>query len=362
MIRYRGRKLLKPGFIGVVLALLIILVGLAPERLVTLATAVQYHAVFGDGGGLAVGDNVMVSGTKVGSVSGISLHKGTAVVDFTVKGTTRLGSDTTAHIKTGSLLGRRIVALDPAGTTPLRPGDTIPLTRTSAPYSLTDAVSDLTTNVAATDTNQLNQSLETMSATLDQIAPKLGPTFDALTRLSQSVNARNESLRDLLANAAHVTDILAQRSQQVNRLILNANTLLAVLVERRDAIVQLLANISVVAKEVSGLVADNEAELAPTLDRLNSIAAMLENNRDSISKALPALAKQVQTQGEAVSNGSYYNAYLSNLGSGPILQPFLDWAFGIQPRSLLPLPNCGDDGNCYNREEGPTPQLPVAPR
>lgn len=362
MDRYRGKRLFKTGFIGVVLSLLIIVVGVAPERLLTLATAVHYHAVFSDGGGLAAGDRVLVSGTKVGSVENISLHKGTAVVDFDVVGTTRLGVATTAHIKTGSLLGRRIVVLDPAGTTALRPGSTIPLTRTSAPYSLTDAVSNLTTNVAATDTNQLNESLDTMSATLDQIAPQLGPTFSALTRLSQSINARNESLRDLLGNAAHVTDLLAQRSQQVNRLILNANTLLAVLVERKDAIVQLLADISAVAKELSGLVADNEAELAPTLDRLNSVTAMLEKNRDTISKALPALAKQVQTQGEAVSNGGYYNAYLANLGSGPLLQPFIDWAFGIQPRSLLPLPTCGDDGNCHNREEGPTPHLPAAPR
>ena len=74
--------------------------------------------------------------------------------------------------------------------------------RTSSPYSLTDAVSELTANTAGTDTETLNQSLDTLSATLDQIAPQLGPTFDGLTRLSRSLNSRNESLGELLKTAA----------------------------------------------------------------------------------------------------------------------------------------------------------------
>ncbi len=62
----------------------------------------------------------------------------------------------------------------------MTPQTVIPITRTSSPYSLTDAVSDLTTNTAGTDTASLNQSLDTLSETLDQIAPQLGPTFDGV--------------------------------------------------------------------------------------------------------------------------------------------------------------------------------------
>jgi phospholipid/cholesterol/gamma-HCH transport system substrate-binding protein len=362
MLKYRGSSLIRPGFIGVVLMVLVVLVGLSPEKLITLATAVRYHAVFSDAGGLEVGNRVTISGTKVGTVSNVSLHRGTAVVDFTVDATVQLRSDSTAHIRTGSLLGQRVLTLESAGNGRLEPLSTIPLSRTSSPYSLNDAVGDLTTNVAATDTNQLNQSLDTLSATLDQIAPQLGPAFDGLSRISQSLNSRNESLRDLLTTAGDVTNVLSQRSQQVNTLILNANTLLEVLVDRREAIVGLLANTSAVAQQLSGLVADNEAELAPALDRLNSVVAMLENNRDNIAKALPGLAKQAQTQGEAVSSGAFYNAFISNLSSGQFLAPFIDKAFGIQPRSLFPFPTCGDDGDCYNREETPPVTLPEAPR
>ena len=196
------------------------------------------------------------------------------------------------------------------------PPQVIPATRTSSPYSLTDAVSELTANTAATNTDTLNQSLDTLATTLDQIAPQLGPTFDGLSRLSRSLNSRNESLAELLKTAGDVTGILSERSQQVNTLILNANDLLAVLNERRQAIVSLLANTSAVSRQLTGLVADNEKELAPTLERLNRVNAMLEKNRDNIAKAMPGLAKYELTQGEIVSNGAYYNALIPNISPG----------------------------------------------
>ena len=99
---------------------------------------------------------------------------GDALVTFTVNGKVRLGSDTTAHIRTGTLLGQRVLTLNSAGRARLRSSDVIPVTRTQSPYSLTDAVSDLATNVAATDTATLNQSLDSLSATIDAVSPQLG--------------------------------------------------------------------------------------------------------------------------------------------------------------------------------------------
>jgi phospholipid/cholesterol/gamma-HCH transport system substrate-binding protein len=357
MLKYRGSHLIRPGFIGVVLVILVIAVGLAPERLLAWATMIRYQALFAEAGGLAEGNDVTRSGVKVGTVSDVALQGSVVRVTFTVKATVKLGSETAAHIRTGSLLGQRVVTLESAGSGTLNPRDVIPVSRTSSPYSLTEAVGDLVTNAAATNTDTLNQSLDTLSATIDQIAPQLGSTFDGLTRLSRSINSRNQTFRDLFKHAADVTEILSRRSQQVNTLILDADDLLAMLVERRRAIVDLLANTSAVAQQLSGLVADNEKDLAPTLEKLNSVTAMLEKNRDNIGKALPGLAKFQVTQAETVSNGFYYTAYVPNLFSPQILQPFLDYYFGFRggvnngqppdnagPRALIPFPRNGIPG------------------
>lgn len=345
MLKYRESKLVRTGLIGLVLAVLVVAVGLAPASLMAWATAIRYRAVFSEAGGIAPGNDVRVSGIKVGGVSNVSLQDGDALVTFVVDAKVRLGSESTAHIRTGSLLGARVLTLEPAGQRRMRPSEIIPLSRTSSPYSLTEAVMDLTNNVAETNTDALNQSLDTLSATIDQIAPQLGPTFDGLTRLSRSLNSRRETLGDLIKSATDVTDVLSQRSQQISTLILNGNDLLGVLVERRDSISELLANTSVVARELSGLVTDNEAELAPTLDKLNSVAEMLEEKRDNLAKALPGLRKFEITSAETVSNGAFYSAYVPNLSLPELLQPFLDYAFGFRrgdpdmPRALFPWPH-----------------------
>jgi phospholipid/cholesterol/gamma-HCH transport system substrate-binding protein len=317
----------------------------------------QIPGAVSDAGGLAVGNDVQVSGVKAGTVSDVALEKGKALVTFTVDGTVRLGSDTTAHIRTGTLLGERMLTLEPAGRETLGPSDVIPLSRTSSPYSLTEAVSEFTANTAGTDTASLNQSLDTLSETIDRMAPQLGPTFDGLSRLSASLNGRNQSLGDLLKSAADVTGVLSERSQQVNTLILNANNLMGVLDQRRYAIVNLLANTSALSQQLTGLVHDNEQELAPTLEKINSVTEMLENNRDNIAKALAGLAKYEVTQGEAVNNGFYYNAFVGNLLPSETLQPFLDYIFGFRrgtdagqppdnagPRAEFPFPYNGIPG------------------
>ena len=357
MLKYRGAQLAKAGIFGVVLIAMIIAIGLQPERLTQWATSVRYQAEFTEAGGIAEGNQVTMSGIKIGTVTDIALHEGNALVTFTAQGKYPLGSETTAHIRTGSLLGERILTLESAGSGTMRPNAVIPTTRTSSPYSLTDAISDLTSNSAGTDTGSLNQSLDTLSATLDQIAPKLGPTFDGLSRLARSMNSRNESLGSLLKSAADVTKVLAQRSGQLNTLILDANDLLGVLNDRREAIVALLANTSAVSKQLSGLVHDNQKELAPTLERLNRVTEVLERNRDNITKMLPDVLKFTLSQGETLANGPYYNAYVPNLAVAQTLQPFLDYAFGFRrgvnagqppdnagPRAELPIPYNGIPG------------------
>ncbi|OBG75404.1 MULTISPECIES: MCE family protein [unclassified Mycobacterium] len=355
MLKYRGAHLVKPGLIGVVLAVLVILVGLSPDRFITWATMVRYQALFTEAGGLATGNPVTVSGIKVGSVSDVKLSHGDALVTFAMKGNILLGSETSAHIRTGTLLGERTLTVESAGSGTLHPMALIPVSRTSSPYSLTEAVSDLTSDTAGTNTEALNQSLDTLSATLDRIAPQMGPAFDALTRLSRTLNSRNKNLSELFKSAGDVTGILSERSQQVNKLILNSDSLLQVLVARRQEIVDLLANTSAVAKQLTGLVHDNESTLAPTLERLNRVTAVLEKNRDNIGKALPGLAKFQITVGEGISSMYAYSAFVPNLLIPQLFQPVIDYLWGFRnfdtargpgtpsplPRSLIPWPYNG---------------------
>ncbi len=341
MFRYRGKHLLRHGLVGIVLILCVISLGLQSQQVIAWGTTVRYQAVFEEAGGLEAGDEVMVSGFEVGTVTEVRLERGRALVVFTVGDRVTLGASSTAQIKTGSLLGKRIMTLVSHGDERLRPLDVIPVERTSSPYSLTDALGDLTDTSAAMDTDALNSSLDLLSSTLDSIAPQLGPAFDGLSELSKSINSRNTALGDLLTATQQVTGILADRSEQLNTMLLNANTLVGVLDERRQAIATLLANTAAVADQLTQLVADNEAELGPALDRLNSVTELLQRNRDNIAEAIPGLAKASLTQGEAVSGGPFYNAYVANLIPAQWIRPFVDAAFGGSVPQPQPVPQPG---------------------
>ncbi len=209
MLKYRGARLIRAGFIGAVLMVLVIAVGLSPNSWCERATSVRYQALFTEAGGLATGNDVTMSGDqgrqRVGDVAAARRRSGDV---HRRRGKCSSDPDSTAHIRTGSLLGQRVLTVESAG------GGT--LTSDERHPGVAHLVALFADRRGQRPDQQhrghrhraLNQSLDTLSATLDQIAPQLGPTFDALTRLSQILNRRNQTLGELLKSAADVTGIL----------------------------------------------------------------------------------------------------------------------------------------------------------
>ena len=98
MRKYRESNLVRAGFIGVTLIILVIAVGLQPERLIQWATSIRHQALFTEAGGITVGNDVTISGIKVGSITEVALDNGDALVTFTTDGKYPLGSQTTAPL------------------------------------------------------------------------------------------------------------------------------------------------------------------------------------------------------------------------------------------------------------------------
>ncbi len=79
------------------------------------ASNYEITADFSGIGGLSVGDEVQISGVKVGSVSAVDLDENTymARVTMSVRPDIKLPLDTAALISSTSLLGGRYLALEP---------------------------------------------------------------------------------------------------------------------------------------------------------------------------------------------------------------------------------------------------------
>ncbi len=362
------------GFIGVVIAALVVIVALQMDKLPFLANGSVYTAYFDDAGGLASGDIVVVSGVNVGTIQGISLastDNGTkAKVTFNMSDTVRVGKNSEAAIKTETVLGRRNLTLIPRGTGQLKPGDEIGSQNTVAPYSLTDALEGATDTIEETDTDQLNDALNTLSDTFSDTPTSVRSAVDGIARLSKAIADRDESLEQLLSRASNVTDVIAKRSGQINTLLLDANSLLGELQARRYALGQLISGTENVTAQISGFIADNNAQLKPVLEQLNGVLAILQDNQVELGQTLDELGPYANTLGEAVASGPYFSSLVGIATFGDYTDVFLNimqqkypeayrafqFAFPIPP-AITTRPDAANDPNS-TIAPAPAPRYP----
>lgn len=334
---FTERNPLTVGVLGLALTGVAVTAALNYKSLPFIHPEHRYSAYFAEAGGIAAGAAVQVSGFQVGSVSDVSLYGDKVLVEFKVSDDVRLGDRTEAAVKTKSLLGARILEVIPRGSGEL--DAPIPLDRTTPPYQLTDALSDLATTVDGLNTGQLSQSLSTLAQTFSTTPPALQAAVHGLARFSESLNARDAQLRNFLANARKVSQALSERTDQVVSLISDTNALLAALRTESNAVDSISANISALSQQLSGLVAENRQQLRPSIDKLNGVLTIVANRKERLQDAVKRLNSFAMSLGEAVSSGPFFNAYLANLLPGQFIQPFIDAAFsdlGLDPNVKLP--------------------------
>ncbi|HVQ90923.1 MAG TPA: MCE family protein [Mycobacteriales bacterium] len=308
----RERNPVLLGVLGLVLAGLFLLVAFNADRLPIIGGGSTYAAAFSEAAGLRPGDEVRVAGVKVGAVTAIGLDRDHVRVRFRVKGAW-LGDQTSAAIKIKTLLGRKYLALEPAGDRELPAGGEIPLARTTAPYDVLAAFAGLTRTVDAIDTSQLAKAFQTLSATFAGTPAQVRSSLAGLSALSRTVASRDALLRQLLARTRGVTTVLAARSGDLTALISDANKLLTEVSNRRAVISALLTDTVALSVQLSGLVADNRARLGPALTQLHGVLDVLRRNQSNLDRSLALLAPFVRVFANTVGNGRWFDTYLQNL-------------------------------------------------
>ena len=167
---------------------------------------------------------------------------------------------------------------------------TIPLGRTTTPYTLNAALQDLGGNTAALDKPQFEVALQTLTDTLRDATPQLRGALDGVANLSRTLNTRDEALGNLLPHAQSVTKTLADRADQVNQLVVDGNQLFAALDERRQALSSLIAGIDDVSATDFGLRRRQPQGVRAGADQAQPVLDNLNERRDHISRGAQAAA------------------------------------------------------------------------
>jgi virulence factor Mce-like protein len=304
-----------PVIIGAVsLSVIAALVFLAfnAQSLPLIGGGTVYRAQFSEAAGLQPDDPVRVAGVKVGKVEGLALEKGAVTVEFRVQNAF-VGDRSEAAIKIETVLGAKYLALVPRGNQELNPDKAIPLDRTASPYDVVEAFADLSSTIDDIDTAQLANSFEVMSQTFADTPDEVRTSLAGLARLSDTIASRDAQLQELLGATRKVTDVLADRNGEFTRLIVDSNTLLTEIQKRRQLIDSILTNTQELARQLSGLVADNRATLTPTLQQLSTVTDILSRNRAALAQMVNNLAPFVRVFANTLGNGRWFDSFVNDM-------------------------------------------------
>jgi phospholipid/cholesterol/gamma-HCH transport system substrate-binding protein len=315
---FRERDPMTIGIVGLLVIAALVYVAFNAQNLPIIGGGTTYRAQFNEAGGLQPTDDVRIAGVKVGTVTAVDLVDDHVTVSFRVKHAW-IGDQSTAAIKIKTLLGQKYLAIDPRGTKKLSSRIEIPRSRTTSPYDVVDAISQLSVESSQIDTKQLATALNTLSATFANTPDEVRGVVTGLSKLSRTISSRDGALRSLLKQTRQVSGLLAGRSGQLTKLISDGNLLLTEVHRRRTVIHQLLLSTVALSKQLSGVVTDNQKQLKPAMTELSGVVKVLQKNQSNLDKSIKLLGPFVTVFADTLGNGRWFDTYLQNLiVPGPI--------------------------------------------
>jgi phospholipid/cholesterol/gamma-HCH transport system substrate-binding protein len=273
----------------------------------------QYRAEFTDATGVNKGDDIRVAGVRVGTVDDVEIVDRTrALITFSVDDETSVNGGTNAAIRYRNLVGQRYISLtqEVGDTQRLPAGSTIPVSRTKAALGLTVLFNGFKPLFQALSPEDVNQ----LSFELIQVFQGEGGTLEGLLAHTASVTStladRDEVIGDLIDNLSLVLDHVADRDQQLTRLIRSFRTLVGGLKKDRNAILGSLEEVSALSVETASLIDGIREPFVKDIKELRAVAGNIDKNKAELDRAIQVLPIKLNKIGRTAIYGSFFNFYL----------------------------------------------------
>ncbi|GLY66340.1 MCE family protein [Amycolatopsis taiwanensis] len=302
-----------------------------------------YTAMFTDASGLHVGDDVRISGVKVGQVDSITVEgdgeAALAAVHFEVSSAYRLPGLATATVRYRNLVGQRYLALgtDVADSAQLPVGGVIPRERTQPALDLTVLFNGFKPLLQALDPQQVNQ----LSFEIIQVFQGEGGTIESLLTHTASITStiadRDQVIGQVIDNLNQVLDTVNQHNPQLSTLIDQTQQLVTGLAQQRQPIGDAVSALADLTGVTAGLLQDARPALKDDIAGLGRLSANLADSGQLLDELLQKLPGNLDKFTRTLSYGSWYNYYLCGL-TGTIGVSSLDITLPILPLPTTELP------------------------
>ncbi|MPZ80701.1 MAG: MCE family protein [Actinophytocola sp.] len=281
----------------------------------TVGPTSGYAARFTDATGLNVGDDIRMSGVRIGQVSAIEVYDNKlAEVHFDVEASRELPRSVTATIKYRNLIGQRYVSLGlGAGGDPnaiLRPDDVIPPERTRPALNLTVLFNGFKPLFEALDPSEVNK----LAAELIQVLQGEGGTIDSVlahtASLTSTIAGKDQVIGRVIDNLNTVLTTVNDRTTEVSGLIDQLQLLASGLAEQRKPIGDAIGALGELTDTTAGLLGAARPALKDDIAALGTLSATLADHGDTVDKFLAGLPHKIQTINRVSSYGGWFNYYL----------------------------------------------------
>jgi phospholipid/cholesterol/gamma-HCH transport system substrate-binding protein len=281
----------------------------------TLLRSMTITADFSSATGIYPGDDVRVSGVKVGSISSIQPQPDRARLVLKVRHGVAIPADAKAVIVAQNLVAARYVQLTPAyhkrdGGPKMNDGAVIPRDRTAAPVEWDEVKAQLTR--LATDlgpkgsvsTTSVGHFIEATANALDGNGEKLRQTLAQLSGVGRILADRSGNIVDIIKNLQLFVSTLRDSNQQIVQFENRLATLSSVLNDSRSDLDAALTELSTAVEQVQRFIAETRDKTAEQLERVRNVTQTLVDRRLDIENILHVAPT-------AFSNG--YNIYKPNI-------------------------------------------------
>ena len=280
----------------------------------------SYSAEFSNASGLRAGQFVRASGVEVGKVKKVDLVEGDKKirVDFSVDRSVQLYQSTTAQIRYQDLIGNRYLELS-RGTgegaeRALPAGGFIPLARTQPALDLDALLGGFKPLFRALDPQKVNTIASSIITVFQGEGGTINDILDQTAQLTERLAESDQAIGEVITNLNTVLETTVRHHDQFDATIDKFDVLIAGLRDRADPLADATAHISNAAGTVADLLADNRALLHDTVDRLETLAGPLVEQRDRVGDLLGKLPKAFNIIGRASGiYGDFFNFYLCDL-------------------------------------------------
>ncbi|GAB2873187.1 MCE family protein [Nocardioides pacificus] len=317
MTPFRERNPVIIGAISIAVLIGILVSAFRADDLPIVGGGDIYHAAFAESGGLKPDDEVRIAGVRVGKVEKVELDGDHVRVEFRVEEGADFGEETRASIKVKTLLGAMFLAIEPAGDGQLDTDDEIPVERTSSPYDVIDAFEGLGETSQDIDTDQLAESMTTLSDLTRNTPEEFKAALDGVSALSTNIAARDTQINTLLKNLQKVSTTLDDRDDDIITLMSDSEVLFKAVVKRRNAVHRLLVSTSTLSRELTRIVRESRADLKPALTHLRSVVKVLNKNEDNLDNSLRLMAPFYRVFANTLGTGPWFDTYIQNIPPVP---------------------------------------------